>query len=85
MTAGPSDPAAPTQSAVYSGASSVSELPLTSGIPAPSTTIGAGPTPAASQTDAAASAPMTGAAMPMRTGAIGAAALFAGAGMVWNM
>lgn len=63
----------------------MSELPLTSGIPAPSTTLGAGPTPAAQETEAPAASPATDAAVPMHQGVIGAVALFAGAGMMWNM
>jgi hypothetical protein len=76
----------------FSGASSASNAPFTSGIPPPASatkTAGGGPvssaaTPAAS-TSAPASSSSSGVAMPMRTGAIGAAALFGGAAVVMNM
>ena len=79
------DPAAPTQSPAFSGASSVSDNPLTSGIPEPSTSIGARPTPASSP-EAPPPAPASeGAAAPLHTAAVEVAALLAGAGIILNL
>ena len=69
------DPSAETQAPAFSGASSVSDTPFTSGVATPTTAAGAEPT----ETSA------SGAAMPMKTGAVGAAALFGGAALVYNM
>ena len=77
------------QTPAFMGASSVASLgSLTSGIPTASMTIGAAPTQAAVTTSsqgAATSSSTSGPAVPMRTGAIGAAALFAGAGVWMNV
>ncbi|KAL9609305.1 MAG: hypothetical protein Q9167_005923 [Letrouitia subvulpina] len=96
-TAAAPNPEAETQSAAFPGASSLATVPFTSGVPAPTMAIGAGAggagggggggqetgTPPA--TGSATGATGTGAAMPMRTGAMGAAALFAGAGVWLNV
>lgn len=92
-TAAAPNPESETQSAAFPGASSLASVPFTSGVPAPTAAIGGGAggagggggqetgaPPPATGTEAGASP--TNAAMPMRTGAMGAAALFAGAG-VW--
>ena len=76
--------AAPSASATagspgFSGASSASNVPFTSGVASPSSTIGGGASAASSA--AGSSSSSSGVAMPMRTGAVGAAALF-GAGAV---
>lgn len=83
---------ASTQMPAFSGASTMTNLGgITSGIPTPSATVGMAPTPAAGGSEdtaedgAAASTSAEGAASPMRTGAIGAAALFAGAGAWMNV
>lgn len=71
--------AAPTASsgtAAFSGASSVSNVPFTTAAPAPSTTVAGG---GASSAATAHSSSSKAAAAPMKTGAIGVAALF-GAG-----
>ena len=68
-----------TQMPAFPGASSVSGVPFTSGVPTPSATA------AATSTGASKSSSATGAAMPMRTGAVGAAALFGGAALVYNL
>ncbi|KAK3168517.1 hypothetical protein OEA41_004965 [Lepraria neglecta] len=76
---------ASTQSVAFAGASSATDNPLTSGVPTPMMTVGMAPTPASgsgSVSGSGTSSSSSGAAMPMRTGAIGAAAFFAGAG-VW--
>lgn len=73
------DPAMETQMPAFSGASSVSDTPFTSGVPTPTA-----PVPTGAQTSMSSS--FSGmAAMPMRTGAVGAAALFGGAALVYNM
>lgn len=77
-TAGP-EPSATTGAPGFTGASSASDVPFTSDQPTPTTQVnptteGAGP--AATE---AVSSSTSGPAMPMRTGAVGAAALF-GAG-----
>ena len=74
---------ATTQTVAFSGASSATAVPFTSGVPAPSTTIGGGAVVATS-TAAAAASSSSGAAAPMKTGAIGAAALFAAGGVLLN-
>ncbi|KAL8899293.1 MAG: hypothetical protein Q9207_006270 [Kuettlingeria erythrocarpa] len=86
------EPTASTQLPAFSGASTVANLGgITSGIPTPSATVGTAPTPAAGGAEdtpaagEATSTPAAGAASPMRTGAIGAAALFAGAGAWINV
>ncbi|KAL6250801.1 hypothetical protein RBB50_003104 [Rhinocladiella similis] len=70
-------------SPAFSGASSASDVPYTSGVRTPTSTVATESAPGAT---AAASSSSTGvAAMPMKTGAIGAAALFGGAALVMNM
>jgi uncharacterized surface protein with fasciclin (FAS1) repeats len=73
------DPAMSTQMPAFSGASSASDTPFTSGVPIP--------TASAAVSSSAAGGPSSasGAAMPMRTGAVGAAALFGGAALVYNL
>ena len=78
-------PTASVQSPAFSGASSVTSLgSLTSGVPMPTEAIGEAPTMEQASTTAggAVSSSTSGPAMPMRTGSLGVAALFAGAG-VW--
>lgn len=96
-TAAAPNPEAETQSAAFPGASSLATVPFTSGVPAPTVAIGGGAggaaggggggqeTGAPPATGSAAGATPTNAAMPMRTGAMGAAALFAGAGVWLNV
>jgi uncharacterized surface protein with fasciclin (FAS1) repeats len=72
------DAAMSTQIPAFSGASSVSNVPFTSGVPTPT----AAP---ATSTPASGTSSATGAAMPMRTGAVGAAALFGGAALMYNL
>lgn len=81
------EPTAKTQTPAFSGASSMASLDITSGIPTPTSAIGTGPTAAQPTSTgagggAATSSPTGGAGSQMKTGAMGAAALFAGAG-VW--
>ena len=76
------NPSASSQSVAFAGASSAGISALTSGIPAPTSMIGGGPTPAAGGSNGMSSSSSKAAAMPMKTAAVGAAALFAGAG-VW--
>jgi len=87
----PSDTATPTPSATmgapaFTSASSVSDVPFTSGQPTPTSNLNpssAGPGPASSK--ASTSTSTGGAAMPARTGAVGAAALFGGAAALLNL
>ncbi|KAL8924105.1 MAG: hypothetical protein Q9208_004242 [Pyrenodesmia sp. 3 TL-2023] len=85
------EPTASTQMPAFSGASTATSLDITSGVPTPSVTVGTAPTMAPqSPEDSSAAAgptstPAEGAASPMRTGAMGAAALFAGAGAWMNV
>jgi Fasciclin domain len=72
------DPAMSTQMPAFSGASSATNVPFTSGVPTPTAPVGGGET-------AMSSSSASGQAMPMRTGAVGAAALFGGAALVYNM
>lgn len=72
------DPAMSTQMPAFPGASFVPNVPFTSGVPTPTA-------PAATPAGGSASSAASGAAMPMRTGAVGAAALFGGAALVYNM
>ncbi|KAL8833434.1 MAG: hypothetical protein Q9170_004277 [Blastenia crenularia] len=89
-TAAMPEPTAEAQTPAFEGASSVASLALTSGVPTATMAIGAAPTPAeeASSSEgmggAATSTPAAGAAGAMRTGAVGAAVLFAGAGAWMN-
>ena len=81
---------ASTQKPAFSGVSSASNVPFTSGIPTPSSAI-ANPTATASGTGGASasgagtSSSKSGIAMPMKTGAVGVAALFGGAAVMMNM
>ncbi|KAF7513646.1 hypothetical protein GJ744_007697 [Endocarpon pusillum] len=70
-----------TQMPAFSGASSASDVPFTSNVPTPTAPAPTGGAAGGSSTSSSAS----GAAMPMRTGAVGAAALFGGAALVYNM
>jgi uncharacterized surface protein with fasciclin (FAS1) repeats len=72
-TASP-NPTASTQGPAFTGATSASSIPFTSGIPAPTST--------APIATAAKSSSSTGIAAPMKTGAVGVAALFGGAAAV---
>jgi uncharacterized surface protein with fasciclin (FAS1) repeats len=81
---------ASTQTPAFSGASKASEVPFTSNVPTPSSAIAtpsAGATGAAgsSSSGAATSSSTSGIAMPMKTGAVGVAALFGGAAVMMNM
>lgn len=73
------DPAAETQAPAFAGASSASDVPFTSGIATPTSTI------ATTEASAEATATSSGIAVPMKTGAVGAAALFGGAAIVMNL
>jgi uncharacterized surface protein with fasciclin (FAS1) repeats len=74
-------------SPAFGGASSVSEAPFTSGVPTPTSSLATAQAPQATATmsGGASSSAAQGAAVPMRTGAVGAAALFGGAALVMNM
>ncbi|KAL9029251.1 MAG: hypothetical protein Q9196_002489 [Gyalolechia fulgens] len=79
------DPTASVQMPAFSGASSMEDLAFTSGIPTPTMPVGTMPTmaeadPNATMASSTTTSAIPGAALPMRTGAIGAAVLFAGAG-----
>jgi uncharacterized surface protein with fasciclin (FAS1) repeats len=73
------DPAASTAAPAFPGASSVSDVPFTSGVPTPTGSVA--PTSEAP----GATATSEGAGVPMKTGAVGAAALFGGAAVLLNM
>jgi hypothetical protein len=81
------DVTASTQMPAYSGASKASAVPFTSGIPTPSAAIATpnGAASGASASSAASSSSMSGIAMPMKTGAVGVAALFGGAAVMMNI
>ena len=90
MTSAMPNASATSQSAAFSGASSATDVPYTSGVPTPTTAIqgGAGAAQSSAAGGAAggaSSSTKSGAAMPMRTGAIGAAALFAAGGAFMNV
>ena len=70
-----------TQVPAFSGASSATDFPFTSGVPTPTAPAATSGAAGGSETSSSAS----GAAMPMKTGAVGAAALFGGAALVYNM
>jgi uncharacterized surface protein with fasciclin (FAS1) repeats len=72
------DTAMSTQVPAFPGASSVSSIPFTSGVPTPTASVAVTAT-------ASRSSSVSGAAMPIRTGAVGAAALFGGAALVYNL
>ncbi|KAI4173143.1 MAG: hypothetical protein LQ343_003070 [Gyalolechia ehrenbergii] len=81
------DPTASVQTPAFSGATSMEDVGFTSGVPTPTSPIGPNPTraeeePSATMGGGAEETAAQGAARPMMTGAMGAAALFAGAG-VW--
>lgn len=85
MTMAMPSPSATTGSAAFSGASSASSVGLSSGVPTPTSTIGG----VAVATGTATGTPMSSssskaAAAPMKTGAVGAAALFGAAGLLIN-
>jgi uncharacterized surface protein with fasciclin (FAS1) repeats len=73
------NPTESTGAPAFSGASSASSLPFTSGVPTPTATAATESAPGAT------GATSTGAAVPMKTGAVAAAALFGGAAIVMNM
>lgn len=75
------DATASTQVPAFSGASSASDVPYTSNVPTPTGPAATSGAAGGSQSSSSTS----GAAMPMRTGAVGAAALFGGAALVYNM
>ncbi|EXJ75671.1 uncharacterized protein A1O5_00178 [Cladophialophora psammophila CBS 110553] len=79
-TAAPS-PSQKSGSPAFSGASSASNIPFTSGVPMPTSTMGSQSATGATATSSSSS----GAAMPAKTGAMGAAALLGGAVLVLNM
>ena len=76
------NPSQETGAPAFSGASSASSLPFTSGIPTPTASAATESAPGAT---GASSSSSQAAAMPMKTGAMGAAALFGGAALVMNM
>ena len=75
---------ASTQDPAFSGASSATDTPFTSGVPMATTTVNTDGAAGATGGSGAASTSSEGAAMPMKTGAIGAAALFGGAAALMN-
>jgi uncharacterized surface protein with fasciclin (FAS1) repeats len=76
------DPSEESGSPAFSGASSVSDVPFTSGVPTPTASAATESAPGATGVSTTSS---EAAAMPMKTGAMGAAALFGGAALVMNM
>ncbi|KAK5235953.1 hypothetical protein LTR47_002679 [Exophiala xenobiotica] len=70
-------------SPAFSGASSASDVPFTTGVPTPTSSIASESAPSA--TAASSSSSSGGASMPMKTGAIEAAALFGAAALAMNM
>ncbi|KAK5207137.1 hypothetical protein LTR20_006215 [Exophiala xenobiotica] len=80
-------PTASTQQPAFSGASSASDTPFTSGVATATTTVNTeGPTSAASAAaTGGGSSSSSGGAMPMKTGAMGVAALFGGAAAIMNL
>lgn len=68
------------QAPAFGGASSVSDVPFTSGVAQPTSAVATSEAPAATESGAE-----EGAAMPMMTGAVGVAALFGGAAAVMNL
>ena len=82
------NPSQTSGSPAFSGASSASNAPFTSGVPTPTSSINTacgGAANSAATSASAASSTSSGGAMPMKTGAMGAAALFGGAAVVMNM
>ena len=88
-TSATANPTATSQTVAFSGATRVSSVPFTSGIPTVTSALGGGAIAAQSSLSAAAKATSTsskaGAYAPMRTGAVGAAMLFAAGGAVINL
>jgi len=83
-------PTASTQAPAFSGASSASDTPFTSGVASATTSVNTeGPTSAASAAatggSSGSSSSSSGGAMPLKTGAVGAAALFGGAAAIMNL
>jgi uncharacterized surface protein with fasciclin (FAS1) repeats len=74
------DPSASTQAPAFPGASSASDVPFTSGVAQPTSSVAT-----SEATAAASSSSSEGLARPMQTGAIGAAALFGGAAAIMNL
>ena len=87
MTTAMPSPSATSGAPAFSGASSVSSVGLSSGVPTPTSTIGGGAvaTGTAAGNPPASSSSSKAAAAPMKTGAVGAAALFGAAGMLMNI
>ncbi|KAI9787939.1 MAG: hypothetical protein M1816_007339 [Peltula sp. TS41687] len=83
MTNALPNPSQSTQSVAYSGASSTTAVPFTSGVPTASSTVGGAMNPTASSQSSASSSTSSAAAAPMKTGGMGMAALLgAGAAMI---
>jgi uncharacterized surface protein with fasciclin (FAS1) repeats len=78
------EPNMSTQEPAFSGASSATEEPFTSGVPTPTAAAPTRGSGGGSEEGSSSSASNV-AAMPMKTGAVGAAALFGGAALVYNM
>lgn len=76
------NPAQTSATPAFSGASSGTEVPFTSGVTAPTSSIAAAGS--ATTTRASSSSSSGAAGMPMKTGAVGAAALFGGAAVMAN-
>ena len=75
------DPSASTQEPAFGGATSASSAPFTGGVPTATASVTTGSMGSAT----GASASSSGGAMPMKTGAVGAAALFGAAAGIMNM
>jgi uncharacterized surface protein with fasciclin (FAS1) repeats len=75
------NPSQSTGAPAFSGASSASSVPFTSAVPTPTASAATESAPGAT----GASSSSSGGAMPMKTGAVGAAALFGGAAIMLNM
>ena len=89
-TAAPNPSASGNSGPAFAGASSAANAPFTSGVPTPTSSVATAvatmTATAASGSGAAASGSGSeGVAMPMKTGAVGAAALFGGAALLLNM
>jgi len=72
------NPAMSTGAPAFNGASSASDVPFTSGVATPTSSV-------ATESAAGATSSSAAGAMPMKTGAVGAAALFGGMAAVMNM
>lgn len=75
-TTASADPSSTTGGPAFSGASSASNVPFTSGVPAPTSAVATSNAPGASSSSS------SGMAAPMKTGSVGAAALFGGAAIL---